>query len=268
MISPLASIHPAARLAPGVTVEPFTTIAADVEIGEGSWIGPNVTIMSGARIGAHCQVFPGAVIGAVPQDLKFAGEQTTAVIGDYTVIRECVTVNRGTVERGRTVVGSHCLLMAYVHIAHDCVIGHHCILANTVQVAGHVEIGDYAIVGGSSAVHQFVKIGTHAMVSGGSLVRKDVPPYVKAGREPLAYAGANSVGLRRRGFPETSINMVQQLYRTLFLSGLNTQDALAQIEGELPVSVERDTAIGFVRAATRGIIKGPKRGRADGSEAE
>ena len=268
MISPLAYIHPAARLAPGVTVEPFTTIAADVEIGEGRWIGPNVTIMSGTRLGAHCQVFPGAVIGAVPQDLKFAGEQTTAVIGDYTVIRECVTVNRGTVERGRTVVGSHCLLMAYVHIAHDCVIGHHCILANTVQVAGHVEIGDYAIVGGSSAVHQFVKIGTHAMVSGGSLVRKDVPPYVKAGREPLSYAGANSVGLRRRGFSEAAINLVQQLYRTLFLGGLNTQDALAQIEAELPASAERDTAISFVRAATRGIIKGPKRGRPDGSEAE
>ena len=269
MLSPLAHIHPAAFLAPGVTVEPFTTIAADVEIGEGSWIGPNVTIMSGARIGAHCQVFPGAVIGAVPQDLKFAGERTTAVIGDYTVIRECVTVNRGTVDRGETRVGSHCLLMAYVHIAHDCIIGNHCILANTVQVAGHVEIGDYAIVGGSSAVHQFVKIGAHAMVSGGSLVRKDVPPYVKAGREPLSYAGANSVGLRRRGFSEEAINHVQQLYRTLFLGGLNTQDALAQIEQELPASAERDMALGFVRAATRGIIKGPKRGRpTDGSEAE
>ena len=268
MLSPLAHIHPAARIASGVTIEPFTTIAADVEIGEGTWIGPNVTIMNGARIGQHCQVFPGAVVGGIPQDLKFSGEQSTAVIGDYTVLRECVTVNRGTVERGETRVGSHCLLMAYVHVAHDCIIGNHCILANTVQVAGHVEIGDYAIVGGSSAVHQFVKIGTHAMVSGGSLVRKDVPPYVKAGREPLSYAGANSVGLRRRGFSEDSINMVQQLYRTLFLSGLNTHDALTQIELELPASTERDMAVGFVRAATRGIIKGPKRGRPNGSESE
>ena len=268
MLSPLAHIHPAARLAAGVTVEPFTTIAADVEIGEGSWIGPNVTIMNGARIGRHCQVFPGAVVGAVPQDLKFAGEQTIAIIGDYTVLRECVTVNRGTVERGETRVGSNCLLMAYVHVAHDCIIGDHCILANTVQVAGHVEIGDYAIVGGSSAVHQFVKIGTHAMVSGGSLVRKDVPPYVKAGREPLSYAGTNSVGLCRRGFSEESINLVQQLYRTLFLDGLNTHDALTQIEQELPASSEREIAVGFVRAATRGIIKGPKRGRPDSNEAE
>jgi UDP-N-acetylglucosamine acyltransferase len=267
MISPLAYIHPDARLAPGVTIEPFTTIAADVEIGEGTWIGPNVTIMNGARIGRHCQVFPGAVIAGVPQDLKFAGEKTTAVIGDHTVIRECVTVNRGTNDRWETRVGSHCLLMAYVHIAHDCIIGNHCILANTVQVAGHVEIGDYAIVGGSSAVHQFVKIGTHAMVSGGSLVRKDVPPYVKAGREPLTYAGVNSVGLRRRGFSDEAIQQTQQLYRTLFLGGLNTQDALAQITQDLPATTERDTALDFVRAATRGIIKGPKRGRTE-AEAE
>jgi UDP-N-acetylglucosamine acyltransferase len=263
MISPLAYIHPDARLAPGVTVEPFTTIAADVEIGEGSWIGPNVTIMNGARIGRHCQIFPGAVIAAVPQDLKFAGESTTVVIGDHTVIRECVTVNRGTMDRLETRVGSHCLLMAYVHIAHDCVVGDHCILANTVQVAGHVEIGDYAIVGGSSAVHQFVKIGAHAMISGGSLVRKDVPPFVKAGREPLSYAGVNSVGLRRRGFSDEAIANTQQLYRTLFLGGLNTQDALLQIEEELPTSPERDTAVQFVRAATRGIIKGPKRSRSE-----
>lgn len=257
MLSPLAHIHPAARLAPGVTVEPFTTIAADVEIGEGSWIGPNVTIMSGARIGAHCQVFPGAVIGAVPQDLKFAGEQTTAVIGDHTVIRECVTVNRGTVDRGETRVGSHCLLMAYVHVAHDCIIGNHCILANTVQVAGHVEIGDYAIVGGSSAVHQFVKIGAHAMVSGGSLVRKDVPPFVKAAREPLTYAGVNSVGLRRRNFSEQQVLEIQNLYRIVFLSSLNTQEALARIEAEVPATAERELAVAFVRAASRGIIKGP-----------
>jgi UDP-N-acetylglucosamine acyltransferase len=263
MISPLAHIHPLARLASGVTIEPFTTIAADVEIGEGSWIGPNVTVMSGARIGQHCQVFPGAVIGAVPQDLKFAGEHTTAVIGDYTVLRECVTVNRGTVDRGRTVVGSHCLLQAYVHVAHDCIIGDHCVISNSVQIAGHVTVGDWAILGGTSAIHQFVTIGPHAFLGGGSLVRKDIPPFVKAAREPLTYAGINSVGLRRRGFSEEQINDLHNLYRLLFLGGMNTQDALARIEAEIRPSAERDLAVEFVRAATRGIIKGPKRERPD-----
>ncbi|MBD2767946.1 acyl-ACP--UDP-N-acetylglucosamine O-acyltransferase [Hymenobacter sp. BT664] len=269
MISPLAHIHPLARLASGVTVEPFTTIAADVEVGENSWIGPNVTIMSGARIGRHCQIFPGAVIGAVPQDLKFAGEQTTAVIGDHTVLRECVTVNRGTVDRGCTVVGSHCLLQAYVHVAHDCIIGNHCVISNSVQIAGHVTVGDWAILGGTSAIHQFVTIGPHAFLGGGSLVRKDIPPFVKAAREPLTYAGINSVGLRRRGFSEEQINGLHNLYRLLFLGGMNTQDALARIEAEIPPSTERDLAVSFVRAATRGIIKGPKRERPDlDSEAE
>ncbi|HEX8659616.1 MAG TPA: acyl-ACP--UDP-N-acetylglucosamine O-acyltransferase [Hymenobacter sp.] len=263
MISPLAHIHPQARLASGVTIEPFTTVAADVEIGEGSWIGPNVTVMSGARIGQHCQVFPGAVIGAVPQDLKFAGEHTTAVIGDYTVLRECVTVNRGTVDRGRTVVGSHCLLQAYVHVAHDCIIGDHCVISNSVQIAGHVTVGDWAILGGTSAIHQFVTIGPHAFLGGGSLVRKDIPPFVKAAREPLTYAGINSVGLRRRGFSEEQINDLHNLYRLLFLGGMNTQDALARIEAEIRPSAERDLAVEFVRAATRGIIKGPKRERPD-----
>ena len=268
MISPLAYIHPEARIAPGVTVEPFTTIAADVEIGEGTWIGPNVTIMSGTRIGAHCQVFPGAVIGAVPQDLKFAGEKTTAEIGDYTVLRECVTVNRGTVDRGRTVVGSHCLLQAYVHVAHDCTIGNHCVISNSVQIAGHVTVGDWAILGGTSAIHQFVSIGAHAFLGGGSLVRKDVPPFVKAAREPLTYAGVNSVGLRRRGYSEEQVTSLHNLYRLLFLGGLNTQDAIAQIEAEIAPSPERDHALEFIRAATRGIIKGPKRDRAGETELE
>lgn len=257
MLSPLAYIHPAARLAPGVTVEPFTTIAADVEIGEGTWIGPNVTIMNGARIGRYCQVFPGAVVAGIPQDLKFAGEQTTAHLGDYTVLRECVTVNRGTIDQGETRVGSHCLLQAYVHVAHDCRIGHHCVISNAVQIAGHVQVGDWAILGGTSAIHQFVSIGAHAFVGGGSLVRKDVPPFVKAAREPLAYAGVNSVGLRRRGFAEEQIADIQQVYRLLFLGGLNTHEALTRILAEVPPSTERDTTVEFVRAATRGIIKGP-----------
>jgi UDP-N-acetylglucosamine acyltransferase len=259
MNQPLAYIHPEAKIAQNVVVEPFTTIDKDVEIGEGTWIGPNVTIMAGARIGKNCKVFPGAVIAAMPQDLKFAGEKTTVHIGDHTVIRECVTVNRGTVDRMKTVVGTNCLLMAYVHVAHDCIIGNHCVLVNGVQVAGHVEIGDHAIIGGSSAVHQFVKVGAHAMVSGGSLVRKDVPPFVKAGREPLTYAGINSIGLRRRGFSDQKISEIQQLYRLLFLGGMNNNDALDKIELELAPSPERDEVVNFVRNSGRGIIKGYSR---------
>ncbi len=260
MLSPLAHIHPAARLAPGVTVEPFTSIAGDVEIGENTWIGPNVTIMDGARIGANCQIFPGAVISGIPQDLKFAGEVTTAHVGDYTVLRECVTVNRGTVDRGRTVVGSHCLLQAYVHIAHDCLVGDHCVISNATQMAGHVVVGDWAIIGGTTAIHQFTNIGAHAFIAGGSLVRKDVPPFVKAAREPLTYAGVNSVGLRRRGFSEEQVNEVHEMYRVLYLSGLPLLDALSRIEAELPASAERAQVVRFVRAAARGIIKGPNRG--------
>jgi len=260
MNQPLAYIHPEAKIAQNVVVEPFTTIDKDVEVGEGTWIGPNVTIMAGARIGKNCRIFPGAVIAAMPQDLKFAGEKTTVHIGDNTVIRECVTVNRGTVDRLKTVVGANCLLMAYVHVAHDCIVGDNCVLANSVQLAGHVEIGAHAIIGGTSAVHQFVKIGPHAMVSGGSLVRKDVPPFVKAGREPLTYAGINSIGLRRRGFSDQKISEIQQLYRLLFLGGMNNNDALDKIELELAPSPERDEVVNFVRNSGRGIIKGYSRG--------
>lgn len=259
MNQPLAYIHPEAKIAQNVVVEPFTTIDKDVEIGEGTWIGPNVTIMSGARIGKNCKIFPGAVIAAMPQDLKFAGEKTTVHIGDHTVIRECVTVNRGTVDRMKTSVGAHCLLMAYVHVAHDCNIGNYCVLANAVQLAGHVEIGDHAIIGGTSAVHQFVKVGQHAMISGGSLVRKDVPPFVKAGREPLTYSGINSIGLRRRGFSDQKISEIQQLYRLLFLGGMNNNDALDKIELELAPSPERDEVVNFVRNSGRGVIKGYSR---------
>ncbi|WP_162427131.1 acyl-ACP--UDP-N-acetylglucosamine O-acyltransferase [Pontibacter pudoricolor] len=255
MNQPLAYIHPEAKIAHNVVIEPFSTIYKNVEIGEGTWIGPNVTIMEGARIGKNCKIFPGAVISSVPQDLKFAGEETTAVIGDNTVIRECVTVSRGTIDKMRTVVGSNCLIMSYAHIAHDCIVGNNCIVVNAVQMAGHVEMGDFAIIGGSSAVHQFVKIGAHAMISGGSLVRKDVPPYVKAAREPLTYAGINSIGLRRRGFTSEQINEVQQLYRTLFMSGYNTTEALDKIELEMAPSKERDEIVNFVRNSGRGIIK-------------
>jgi UDP-N-acetylglucosamine acyltransferase len=256
MIQPLAYIHPNAKIARGVTVDPFAVIHGDVEIGEGSWIGSNVTIMDGARIGKNCRIFPGAVIAAIPQDLKFNGEKTTVEIGDNVTIRECVTINRGTSDRMTTSVGAHTLIMAYVHLAHDCMVGEQCIIANAVNMAGHVVVGDYVVIGGMSAVHQFVHIGSHAMISGGSLVRKDVPPYVKAGREPLSYAGINSIGLRRRGYSNESIAAIQDIYRILYISGLNNADAIARIEAEMPATPERDEIIVFIQNAKRGIMRG------------
>ncbi|MCP9747659.1 acyl-ACP--UDP-N-acetylglucosamine O-acyltransferase [Lacihabitans sp. CS3-21] len=255
MNQPLAYVHPGAKVAQNVVIEPFVTIQNDVEIGEGTWIGPNVTIFSGARIGKNCKIYPGAVIAAEPQDLKFKGEYTTVEIGDNTVIRECVTINRGTTDKNKTVVGSNCLIMAYVHIAHDCMVGNYVILANGVQLAGHIILGDYVFVGGTSAVHQFVNIGSHAMVAGGSLVRKDVPPFVKAAREPLSYAGVNSIGLRRRGFTSDKIEEIQDIYRILYLSGLNNTSAIDKVELEYAATAERDEIINFIRNSERGIIK-------------
>ncbi|UZD22554.1 acyl-ACP--UDP-N-acetylglucosamine O-acyltransferase [Algoriphagus halophytocola] len=256
MISPLAHIDPKASIGKNVHIDPFTMIEENVVIGDNTWIGPNVTIFSGARIGKNCKIFPGAVIAGIPQDLKFQGEESTVMIGDNTTIRECVTISRGTVEKQTTVIGSDCLLMAYVHVAHDCVIGSHVIIANSVQIAGHVSIDDWAIVGGSSAVHQFVKIGMHSMVSGGSLVRKDVPPFTKAAREPLSYAGVNSLGLRRRGFSSDSISHIQEVYRYLFLNSLNNSKALEEIEVNLPATKERDEILNFIRSSERGVMKG------------
>lgn len=256
MNQPLAYIHPQAKVAQNVVIEPFVTIHKNVEIGEGTWIGSNVTIMEGARIGKNCRIFPGAVISAIPQDLKFGGEETLAVIGNNTTIRECVTINRGTSDRKETRVGENCLLMAYVHVAHDCIVGNNCILANAVTLAGHITVDDFAIIGGLSAVHQFVSIGSHVMISGGSLVRKDVPPFTKAGREPLSYAGINSVGLRRRGFSDERINQIQEIYRILYLKGNNNTKAMDIIEAQVPASTERDEIINFIRSSNRGIMKG------------
>lgn len=258
MNQPLAYIHPQAKIAENVVIEPFVTIHKNVEIGQGTWIGSNVTIMEGARIGKNCRIFPGAVISAVPQDLKFAGEETLAYIGDNSVIRECVTINRGTRDRWETRVGSNCLIMANAHVAHDCIIGDHVIMANSTALAGHVIVGDYAIIGGLSAVHQFVHIGQHVMISGGSLIRKDVPPYVKGGREPLSYAGVNSVGLRRRGFTPEKISEIQEIYRILYLKGLNHTQALEYIETTMLATDERDEIISFIRDSHRGIIRGYK----------
>ncbi|MGQ9846880.1 MAG: acyl-ACP--UDP-N-acetylglucosamine O-acyltransferase [Bacteroidales bacterium] len=264
MKQPLAYIHPEAKIANNVIIDPFVTIEKNVEIGEGTWIGSNAVIMEGARIGKNCKIFPGAVISAIPQDLKFAGEDTVAIIGNNTIIREFVTINRGTKASYKTVVGDNCLLMAYVHVAHDCKVGNNCILANNSTLAGHVEIDDYAILGGLVAVHQFVKIGAHSYISGGCLVRKDVPPFVKAAREPLSYVGVNSIGLRRRNYTNEQIQQIQEVYRYLYLRNLNISQALEYIEKELPASKERDDIIMFIRNSTRGIMRGYTSGKTNG----
>ncbi|MEN8805286.1 MAG: acyl-ACP--UDP-N-acetylglucosamine O-acyltransferase [Wenyingzhuangia sp.] len=256
MNQPLAYIHPGAKIARNVVIEPFTTIHNNVTIGSGTWIGSNVTIMEGAIIGENCKIFPGAVISAMPQDLKYDGEETTTVIGNNVTIRECVTVNRGTTDRMKTVIGDNCLIMAYCHVAHDCVVGTNCIFSNGSTLAGHTNVGDNVILAGMTAIHQFCSIGDHAFVTGGSLVRKDVPPFVKAGREPLSYVGINSVGLRRRGFSVEKIREIQNIYRILFQSSYNNTQAIRIIEAEMEVSSERDDIIKFIQTSQRGIMKG------------
>ena len=257
MTESLAYIHSDAKIGQNVEIEPFAMIHKDVEIGDGTWIGSHAVINSGARIGKNCRIFPGAVISATPQDLKYNNEYTLTVIGDNTVIREYATISRGTEEHWKTTVGSDCLIMAYAHVAHDCRVGNSCIIGNNVQMAGHVHVGDWAIVSALSAVHQFVKIGSHAFVSGATLVRKDVPPFTKAAREPISYAGINSVGLRRRGYSNEKINEIQNIYRYIYMRGLNNAEALQKIELELPPSNERDVVINFNRNSERGIMKSP-----------
>jgi len=261
MIQPLSYIHPDAKIAANVVIEPFSTIHKDVVIGEGTWIGSNVTIMDGARIGKNCKVFPGAVISGEPQDLKFEGEITTAEIGDNTTIRECVTINRGTKDRYKTVIGKNCLIQAYSHIAHDCIIGDNCIFSNSSTLAGHITVGDYVVLAGLVAVHQFCKIGSHAFVTGGTLVRKDVPPYIKAAREPIAYAGINSVGLRRRGYTPEQITEIQSIYRVLFVQNRNLSKALDLVEAEFKATEIRDEILTFVRNSNRGVVKGFNQGK-------
>lgn len=256
MISPLSQVSKQATIGKNVVVEPFSIIHDDVEIGDNTWISSNVTVFNGARIGKNCKIFPGAVLSAVPQDLKFNNEYTTTEIGDHNIIREFVTINRGTNALGKTVIGSNNLLMAYVHVAHDCVIGNHCILANGVTLAGHIVIDDYAIIGGLSAIHQFVHVGSHVMISGGSLVRKDVPPYVKAAREPLSYSGVNAVGLRRRGYSNDSISEIQNMYRILYQRGLNLKNAVEEIQKHIQPLPEKEILLSFIHSSSRGLMKG------------
>jgi len=255
MISNLAFIHPDATLGKDVTIEPFAYIAGNVVIGDGTWIGPNATIMDGARIGKNCRIFPSAVVSGIPQDLKFRGEETTVEIGDNTTVRECATVNRGTASVGKTVVGNNCLLMAYSHIGHDCVVGNNCIIGNSSSLAGEVNVDDWAILSGGTLVHQFARIGGHVMLGGGSKVRIDIPPFIKADRDPLSYMGLNSVGLTRRGFPKERIDEIHNIYRVIYQNGLNFSQALERVEKEFKSSPDRDYILEFIRKSERGIIR-------------
>lgn len=251
-----ANIHPNAKIGANVTIEPFATVYGDVEIGDGTWVGPNAVIMNGARIGKNCKIYPGAVVSGDPQDLKYRGEDTKTYVGDNTVIRECVTINKGTTDRWETRVGSNCLLMAYVHVAHDCNVGNNVILANCVNLAGHITIQDHAILEGMVAVQQFLTIGAHSFIAGGSLVRKNVPPYVKAAREPLSYVGINSIGLKRRGFDDQLIQEVESIYRTLYVRNVNTAKALKEIEDTFSESIVKTEITDFIKASDKGIMRG------------
>lgn len=263
----LRYIHPNAQIGKNVKIAPFVTIHEDVIIGDNTEISSNVVINSGVRIGEGCQIFPGAIIGSIPQDLKFAGEESFLEIGNNVIIREYCTINRGTKASNKTVIEDNCLIMAYVHVAHDCVIRKNCVLANNVTLAGHIEVGEKTVIGGLVAVHQFVKIGEHVMVGGGSLVRKDIPPYVKAAREPLCYAGVNSIGLRRRGFSAEQIHNIQDVYRYLFVKGYNTTQAVEKIQATCEQTPERDNILAFISQANRGIIRGLRNnGKSNGSK--
>lgn len=253
---PLTNVHPMAKIGKNTVIQPFVTIESDVVIGENCWIGSGAVIMNGTRMGDNCRVFPGAILGAIPQDLKFRNEYSTLRIGNNVTIREYCTLNRGTDAAGTTIIEDNCLLMAYVHVAHDCVIRQRCVLANNVTLAGHIEIGEHAVIGGMAAVHQFVRIGKHVMVGGGSLVRKDVPPYVKAAREPLSYVGINSVGLRRRGFSDEVIHHIQDIYRILYVKGYNMRRAIEMVEATVNSTREREEILAFIHESDRGLMRG------------
>ncbi|MBK6951960.1 MAG: acyl-ACP--UDP-N-acetylglucosamine O-acyltransferase [Crocinitomicaceae bacterium] len=257
MISPLAQIHPKAKLGTNVHVGPFTIIHEDVEIGDGTHIESNVTIYQGARIGKNCTVYPGAVISAIPQDLKFKGEYTTTEVGDNTVIRECVTIHRGTTDKMKTVVGSNCLLMCYVHIAHDCIVGNNVIIANYSGIAGHCVIEDWVVIEGMCGLQQFIHVGEHSFIAGMSQVRKDVPPFVRVAREPLTFAGVNAIGLRRRGTSDETVKIIEDIYRNLFILNNSIPSGVAVIEKEIPDCEEKRKVLDFIKKSERGIIKGP-----------
>lgn len=255
MISSLAFVHKDARIGEDVVIEPFSYVAGNVIIGDGTWIGPNATIMDGARIGARCRIFPSAVVSGIPQDMKFRGEDTTAELGDDTIIREGATVNRGTASQGKTVIGSGCLLMAYSHIGHDCRLGNNIIIGNGTGLAGEVKVDDWAILSGGTLVHQFTHIGAHVIVGGGSRIRIDVPPFIKADRDPLSYLGLNSIGLTRRGFEKERIDEIHNIYRAIYQSKMNFSQALDFVENTFKPSDDRDYILTFIRKSERGVIR-------------
>ena len=253
-IHPTAIIDPAAELLEDVEVGPFTIIEADVRIGAGSIIGPHVLLASGARLGQHVTIFKGAVIGTPPQDLEFKGEPSTVEIGHNTVVREFATLHRGTSATGRTAVGANCFLMAYSHVAHDCVLEDKVIMANSVNLAGHVHLEEQVTIGGVVPVHQFVRIGRHSFIAGGTRVPKDVPPYILAANEPLKFAGLNHVGLKRRGFSAETLAALKHAYQLIYNSALNTSQALTRIREEMELTTEIRHIIDFIESSERGII--------------
>lgn len=249
------TVHPDAVVGNNVQIGPYTTIYEDVEIGDNCQIANNVTIFPGARIGNGVKIFPGAVVAGIPQDLKFRGEKTYAYVGDGTTLRECVTVNRGTASKGKTVVGENCLIMAYCHVAHDCRLGNRVIMSNATQLAGEVVVDDAAVIGGGSLIHQFCHIGRNIMLQGGALVNKDIPPFVKAAREPISFVGLNTIGLHRNGFSPEDIQAIQDVYRIIYMSDLNVTNAVKLVMEKLPESRYRDEIIDFVTNSERGIIR-------------
>lgn len=251
----LYSVHPDAKIGNNVKIGNFTTIHENVEIGDNTEIASNVTIFPGARIGEGVRIFPGAVVAAIPQDLKFHGEETYAYVGDGTTLRECVTVNRGTASKGKTVVGSECLLMAYTHVAHDCLLGNRIIISNACQLGGEVVIDDRAVIGGGSLIHQFCHLGKNIMLQGGALVNKDIPPFVKAARDPISYVGLNTIGLHRNGYTQDQIALISDVYRILYLSDLNVTNAIKLILETIPESDLRDEIVHFVTHSERGVIR-------------
>lgn len=256
MISNFAHVDPNAQLGENVSVASFTTIYDNVIIGDNTKIHPNVTIYPGTRIGSNCEIFPGAVIGVIPQDLKFKGEETTVEIGNNTVIRECVTIHRGTADRWKTSIGNNCLLMTYVHVAHDCLIGNNVILASYVGLSGHVTIDDWAILEGTVVAQQFMHIGAHAFVGGASLIRKDIPPYVKAAREPITFAGVNSVGLRRRGYSDEQVREIEDIYRIIYVQNSVISKGIALVKETMPESDLRNEILNFIEKSDKGVIRG------------
>lgn len=255
-ISNQAYIHPEAKIGENVIIEPFAFVDKNVEIGDGSHIMSGANIRFGSRIGKNCRIFPGAVVGGIPQDLKFKGEETLAIVGNGTTVRECVTINRGTASKGHTTVGNNCLLMAYSHVAHDCEVKDFVILGNATQLAGEVEVDHHAILSGGTLVHQFTRIGAHVMIQGGTRLGKDIPPYIIAGREPVCYSGVNLIGLRRHEFSNEKINEIQEIYRMIYQSGFNFTDAINKIEKEFQETPEMRLIVDFVKSSPRGIVRG------------